>query len=146
MPLLVPHARRASRAVALGTVALGTVASRGGARPQQALVLGALSLGMPHGAADTELLRQAAGGSRGRHAALLLGYAAASELEIRDGVKRLAQALETLARSGGVEHGVNGVQGIPSANGHASATGVTRATGAERDRSVGQVPKVWPAR
>ncbi len=80
-----------------------------------------------------------------RQGALLLGYAA-SELEIRDGVKRLAQALETLARSGGVEHGVNGVQGVPSANGHASATGVTRATGAERDRSVGQVPKVWPAR
>jgi len=65
-----------------------------------------------------------------RQGALLRGYAAASELEIRDGV----------------EHGVNGVQGIPSANGHASATGVTRATGAERDRSVGQVPKVWPAR
>ncbi len=75
-----------------------------------------------------------------RQGALLLGYAAASELEIRDGVKRLAQALEALARSGGVEHGVNGVQGTQPANGHAGATG------AERDRSVGQMPKVWPAR
>lgn len=76
MPLLVPRARRASRAVALTTVALGTVASRGGGRAQQALVLGALSLGMPHGAADTELLRSAARGSRGRHAVLVVGYAA----------------------------------------------------------------------
>jgi Brp/Blh family beta-carotene 15,15'-monooxygenase len=76
MPLLVPRARRASRAVALATVVLATVASRGGARPQQALVLGALSLGMPHGAADTELLRSAARGRRGRHAALVLAYAA----------------------------------------------------------------------
>jgi beta-carotene 15,15'-dioxygenase len=74
--LLVPRARRASRAVAVATVALGTVAARGGARPQQALVLAALSLGMPHGAADTELLKSAARGSRRREGALLLGYAA----------------------------------------------------------------------
>jgi Brp/Blh family beta-carotene 15,15'-monooxygenase len=76
MPLLVPRARRASRAVALATAALATMAPRGGARPQQALVLGALSLGMPHGAADTELLRSAARGRRGRHAVLVLAYAA----------------------------------------------------------------------
>lgn len=76
MTRLVPRARRASRAIALATVALGTVASRGGARPQQTLVLAALSLGMPHGAADTELLRSAAHGSRRRHLALLVGYAA----------------------------------------------------------------------
>jgi hypothetical protein len=62
--------------IALTTLALGTVAARGGARAQQALVLAALSLGMPHGAADTELLRSAAGGDRRRHAGLLLGYAA----------------------------------------------------------------------
>jgi beta-carotene 15,15'-dioxygenase len=76
MVLLVPRARRASRALALATVVLGTLASRGGARPQQALVLAALSLGMPHGAADTELLKSAAHGSRTRQGALLLGYAA----------------------------------------------------------------------
>jgi Brp/Blh family beta-carotene 15,15'-monooxygenase len=76
MPLLVPRARRASRLVALGTLALGTLAARRGGRAQQALVLGALSFGMPHGAADTELLRSAAHGDRRRHAGLLLGYAA----------------------------------------------------------------------
>jgi beta-carotene 15,15'-dioxygenase len=60
----------------VATLALGTVAARGGARPQQALVLAALSLGMPHGAADTELLRAAARGSRRRQGCLLLAYAA----------------------------------------------------------------------
>jgi beta-carotene 15,15'-dioxygenase len=38
-------------------------------------MLGALALGMPHGAADTELLRTAAHGSRRRHAGLIAGYA-----------------------------------------------------------------------
>jgi beta-carotene 15,15'-dioxygenase len=73
--LLVPRARSTSRWLALGTVLLGARASRSGSRAQQALVLGALSLGMPHGAADTELLRAAAGASRRRHAGLLLAYA-----------------------------------------------------------------------
>lgn len=76
MVLLVPRARRASRVVAIGTVLVGSFAARGGSRPQQALVLSALSLGMPHGAADTELLRSAAHGSRRRYAALLAGYTA----------------------------------------------------------------------
>ncbi|HEU5318751.1 MAG TPA: aminotransferase class I/II-fold pyridoxal phosphate-dependent enzyme [Chloroflexota bacterium] len=42
-----------------------------------------------------------------RRGALLLGYAACSELEIRDGVRRLVQALESLTRSGTPNHGVN---------------------------------------
>ncbi|HET7771943.1 MAG TPA: PLP-dependent aminotransferase family protein [Chloroflexota bacterium] len=42
-----------------------------------------------------------------RRGALLLGYAACSELEIRDGVKRLTQALEGLTRAGGIHNGVN---------------------------------------
>jgi Brp/Blh family beta-carotene 15,15'-monooxygenase len=76
MTLLVPRARRASRVVAVTTLVAGTLAARGGSRAQQGLVLAALSLGMPHGAADTELLRSAAHGDRRRHAGLLLGYAA----------------------------------------------------------------------
>ena len=47
-----------------------------GAQAQQALVLAALALGMPHGAADTELLLRASHGSRRRHLALVAGYAA----------------------------------------------------------------------
>ena len=43
-----------------------------------------------------------------RRGALLLGYAACSELEIRDGVKRLGQALEGLTRAGTPNQGVNG--------------------------------------
>ena len=50
-----------------------------------------------------------------RRGALLLGYAACSELEIRDGVKRLAQALEGLTRAGTPNHGVNPVTPAPSA-------------------------------
>jgi GntR family transcriptional regulator/MocR family aminotransferase len=42
-----------------------------------------------------------------RRGALLLGYAACSEIEIRDGVRRLAQALDGLSRARGVNHGVN---------------------------------------
>ena len=76
MPPLVPRARRASRVLAVATLLAGVPASRSGTRAQQALVLGALSLGMPHGAADTELLRAAAGGSRRRHLGLLAAYAA----------------------------------------------------------------------
>lgn len=46
-----------------------------GGRLDQAVVLGALALGMPHGAADTELLRSASGGSRSRHVMLSAAYA-----------------------------------------------------------------------
>lgn len=78
---LLPAARRASRAIALLTAVAGPVVPRllpgaSGLRAQQGLVLGSLALGMPHGASDTELLVRAAHGSRTRHAALVLGYAA----------------------------------------------------------------------
>lgn len=77
---LLPRARRASRVIALVTAVAGPVVPRlfpgiAGQRVQQGLVLGALALGMPHGASDTELLTRAAHGDRRRHAALLLGYA-----------------------------------------------------------------------
>ena len=81
MTALLPSARRTSRTiVAVATVA-SAVLSRiapgsAGRRAQQAMVLASLALGMPHGAADTELLRAAAAGSRPRHAALIIGYAA----------------------------------------------------------------------
>ena len=63
-------------------IALGAIASSrlplgraGSAGLQQAVVLGALALGMPHGAADTELLRSGAHGSRRRYAGLAMAYA-----------------------------------------------------------------------
>lgn len=79
---LLPRARTVSRALVGGALLLGPLARRaadrpGGGRAQTALVLGALVLGMPHGAADTEVLRAAAGGDRRRHGGLLAGYAAA---------------------------------------------------------------------
>ena len=77
MAALLPRARRTSRLLVLG--ALGSSAllrKRPGSAAQQAVVLGALALGMPHGAADTELLRNAARGSRSRHALLATAYAA----------------------------------------------------------------------
>lgn len=52
-------------------------------------MLAALALGMPHGAADTELLVRAAHGSRTRHAGLVAGYAA------------LAAAATVVVRRGG---------------------------------------------
>jgi len=78
---LLPRARRASRVIALATAVAGPVVPRvfpgvAGQRVQQGLVLGALALGMPHGASDTELLTRAAHGDRRRHLALLTGYAA----------------------------------------------------------------------
>ena len=78
MTELLPHARRWSRVVALGALVgsrLPADRTASGAL-QQVVVLGALALGMPHGAADTELLRSAAAGSRRRHVALASGYAA----------------------------------------------------------------------
>ncbi len=77
MTELLPQARRTSRAVVLAALASSAVLSRRapGGRAEQGVVLAALALGMPHGAADTELLRAASRGSRSRHAALLLGYA-----------------------------------------------------------------------
>ncbi len=81
MPALLPRARRASRATVAGAVVVSAALARwapgsGGRAAQQGLVLGALALGMPHGAADTELLRSAAAGDPRRHAALVGGYAA----------------------------------------------------------------------
>ncbi|MDP9432838.1 MAG: hypothetical protein M3P91_09050, partial [Actinomycetota bacterium] len=77
MTVLLPQARRTSRAVVLAALASSAVLSRRapGGRAEQAVVLGALALGMPHGAADSELLRAASRGSRPRHAALIAGYA-----------------------------------------------------------------------
>jgi Brp/Blh family beta-carotene 15,15'-monooxygenase len=87
---LLPQARRTSRAVVLAALASSAVLSRRapGGRAEQGVVLAALALGMPHGAADTELLRAASRGSRSRHAALLLGYAllaASSTVAVRRG-------------------------------------------------------------
>ncbi|MCW2607356.1 MAG: hypothetical protein JWO60_2049, partial [Frankiales bacterium] len=86
---LVPRARRASRLLVLAATVGGALPRTvRGAQAQQALVLGALALGMPHGAADTELLSRAAAGSRGRHAALVAGYSAlalASTVVVRRG-------------------------------------------------------------
>ena len=78
---LLPSARRASRVIALASALAGPVVPRlvpgvAGQRVQQGLVLGALALGMPHGASDTELLVRAAHGDRRRHVALLTAYAA----------------------------------------------------------------------
>lgn len=77
---LVPTARRVSRTLVATVLVSSALLDRAGAgtlgaRAQQGLVLGALALGMPHGAADTELLRSAAAGDRRRHAALVGGYA-----------------------------------------------------------------------
>lgn len=76
MTALLPNARRTSRVLVLGALASSVLLRhRPDGRAQQAVVLGALALGMPHGAADTELLRAAAGGSRSRHVALASAYA-----------------------------------------------------------------------
>lgn len=91
MTELLPRARRWSRVLALGAVAgsqLPVGRSTGSVGVQQAVVLGALALGMPHGAADTELLRSAAAGSGRRHVALAVAYAAlgtASTVVVRRG-------------------------------------------------------------
>ena len=74
----------------LGAVASSLlVASRPAVRRlDSAVVLGALALGMPHGAADTELLRSASRGSPARRALLLSGYAllaAGSTVVVRRG-------------------------------------------------------------
>ncbi len=78
-----------------GATLAGLLPSRGAAA-QQGVVLAALALGMPHGAADTELLVRAADGSRARHAGLVAGYSA------------LALASTVVVRRGGpwVERGV----------------------------------------
>ncbi len=73
--LLLPRARWASRGAVLGALALSAIPVARGPRAREAVTLAALALGMPHGAADTELLRVCARGSRGRHAGLLAGYA-----------------------------------------------------------------------
>lgn len=77
MPALLTRARYGSRGIAVAALAAG-LASNGpvATRTQEAVTLAALSIGMPHGAADAELLRSAARGSRLRHLGLLAGYAA----------------------------------------------------------------------
>ena len=95
---LLPGARRTSRLIVLGALASSALLSRRapGSKAQQAVGLAALALGMPHGAADAELLRVAARGSRRRQAGLATAYAA------------LATASTVLVRRGGtrVERGV----------------------------------------
>ena len=97
-PPLLPRARRTSRAIALGALATSAVLSRrppGGAA-QQAVVLGALALGMPHGAADTELLRAASGGRQPRHAVLVTAYsvlAAVATVVVRRGGTNVERAV-----------------------------------------------------
>ena len=78
VPDLLPRARTTSRVIALAAGAAGLALSRRppGSRAQQGVVLAALALGMPHGAADTELLRAAAEGRRDRHLLLASAYAA----------------------------------------------------------------------
>jgi Brp/Blh family beta-carotene 15,15'-monooxygenase len=98
MTALLPRARRWSRGLAVAALASSRlpVGRAGSAGVQQAVVLGALALGMPHGAADTELLRAAAGSSRPRHAALVGGYAAlaaASTLLVRRGGRGVDRAV-----------------------------------------------------
>jgi len=95
---LLPQARRTSRAVVLAALASTAVLARRapGGRAEQAVVLGALALGMPHGAADTELLRAASHGSRPRHAALIAGYAllaAGSTVVVRRGGTGIERAV-----------------------------------------------------
>jgi beta-carotene 15,15'-dioxygenase len=95
---LLPRARRASRLLAAGSLVASAALSRRppGGIAQQAMVLAALVLGMPHGASDTELLRTAARGSRTRHGALIGAYLSAA-----------AGATVLVRRGGGaVERGV----------------------------------------
>ena len=98
MTALLPRARRTSRLIVLGALGVHRVAGRGTAdgRLDQAVVLGALALGMPHGAADTELLASAAHGSRTRERTLLASYAAvatAATLIIRRGGRGVERAI-----------------------------------------------------
>ncbi len=93
---LLPRARRTSRLLVLAALGTALVDPAPRGRTQQAVGLAALALGMPHGAADTELLRSASGGSRSRQGALIAAYAA------------LAAASTVVVRRGGtaVERGV----------------------------------------
>lgn len=90
---LLPRARTASRGLVLAVTGASLLLQQGrggrlGERVQQGVVLSALALGMPHGAADAELLRSAGRGSPRRTAALMAGYAAlatASTAVVRGG-------------------------------------------------------------
>ena len=124
---LLPRARRASRRIVLGAVGSSLLLARRPAlrRLDQAVVLGALALGMPHGAADTELLRSASRGSRVRHALLLSGYAG------------LAAGSTVVVRRGGraVEWGVLVASAAHFAEGELACWGAAPA-GAPRRRSA----------
>ena len=98
VPDLLPRARRTSRLVVLGALAVHRVAGRGtaGGRLDQAVVLGALALGMPHGAADTELLKSASHGSQGRERVLVAAYAVvatAATVVVRRGGRGVERAV-----------------------------------------------------
>ncbi|MDQ3663288.1 MAG: Brp/Blh family beta-carotene 15,15'-dioxygenase [Actinomycetota bacterium] len=98
MTELLPRARKWSRVLAVGALASSRlpVGRAGSVGVQQAVVLGALALGMPHGAADTELLRSAAAGSVRRHVALAVAYAAlgvGSTMVVRRGGGRVERAV-----------------------------------------------------
>lgn len=90
---LLPRARRASRGLVVAVTGCSVLLQHGrvgqlGERVQQGVVLSALALGMPHGAADAELLRAAGQGRPRRTAGLMLGYAAlatASTVVVRRG-------------------------------------------------------------
>lgn len=90
MTTALGQARWASRGIALAALGVGA-----GGR-NTAITLGALAIGMPHGAADTELLALAARGSRTRQIALITGYAGAATaatVAIRRGGSRMSQAV-----------------------------------------------------
>lgn len=98
MTALLPRARRTSRLIVLGALAVHRVAGRGepGGRLDQAVVLGALTIGMPHGASDTELLKAAAHGSVARERALVVAYAtvaAAATVAVRRGGRGMERAI-----------------------------------------------------
>ncbi len=97
MPPLLPDARRASRVIVLAALGTGLLPRQAPGRAvQQAVVLGALALGMPHGAADTELLRAASGGSRRREVGLSAAYAVVATgatLVVRRGGPAVERAL-----------------------------------------------------
>ncbi len=113
VPPLLPRARRASRAVAARRACSPAprcsrwAPGSGGRAAQQGLVLGALALGMPHGAADTELLRSAAHGDRRRHAALVGGYAALAAAATAV-VSRGGPAVDRLVLVGSAAHFAEG--------------------------------------
>lgn len=134
MTPLLPRARRTSRLVVLGALASSVLLRRRapGGRTEQAVVLGALALGMPHGAADTELLRSAAGGSRTRYGALATGYAllaTAATLVVRRGGGAVERGV-LLASAAHFGEGELACWGAPPAGRHRARVGLRLAAAA----------------